>query len=255
MGVHMPPSPMPQRGQRHAESAARTWKRRFRAHARRCRCARAARHRRPPSGGQDPPPGSRRFAVRLPDAGRPRAVLEIHFPGAPAGRCHRDDAARFPNVDSCLDGRNRRGPRDGGSRVGSRRARHRGRVHEIGPAGAPVRSHAGMERLCRIVRGRMDQDALNVDDVFMGLRPRTAVGRCDRNGRLVRIQIQLRQGDQGVRSTYEGDAMGQWEICPGLGASRAPASKPSADRGVHMRHRGACVSTAIESCTGHGVNP
>ena len=49
------------------------------------------------------------------------------------------------------------GPRDGGSRVGSRRARHRGRVHEIGPAGAPVRSHAGMERLCRIVRGRMDQ--------------------------------------------------------------------------------------------------
>ena len=89
-------------------------------------------------------------------AGR-RAVLEIHLPGAPAGRCHRDDAARFPNVDSCLDGRNRRGPRDGGSRVGSRRARHRGRVHEIGPAGAPVRSHAGMERLCRIVRGRMDQ--------------------------------------------------------------------------------------------------
>ena len=100
----------------------------------------------------------RRFAVRLPDAGRPRAVLEIHFPGAPTGRCHRDDAARFPNVDSCLDGRNRRGPRDGGSRVGSRRARHRGRVHEIGPAGAPARSHAGMERLCRIVRGRMDQD-------------------------------------------------------------------------------------------------
>ena len=99
----------------------------------------------------------RRFAVRLPDAGRPRAVLEIHFPGAPAGRCHRDDAARFANVDSCLDGRNRRGPRDGGSRVGSRRTRHRGRLHEIGPAGAPVRSHAGMERLCRIVRGRMDQ--------------------------------------------------------------------------------------------------
>ena len=99
----------------------------------------------------------RRFAVRLPDAGRPRAVLEIHLPGAPAGRCHRDDAARFPNVDSCLDGRNRRGPRDGGSRVGSRRARHRGRVHEIGPAGAPLRSHAGMERLCRIVRGRMGQ--------------------------------------------------------------------------------------------------
>ena len=30
----------------------------------------------------------RRFAVRLPDAGRPRAVLEIHLPGAPAGRCH-----------------------------------------------------------------------------------------------------------------------------------------------------------------------
>ena len=125
----------------------------------------------------------RRFAVRLPDAGRPRAILEIHLPGAPAGRCHRDDAARFPNVDSCLDGRNRRGPRDGGSRVGSRRARHRGRVHEIGPADAPVRSHAGMERLCRIVRGRMDQDALNVDDVLMGLRPRTAVGRAFATGR------------------------------------------------------------------------
>ena len=88
MGVHMPPSPMPyqasrrggrsrhgrtlwngiagpaavvqpQRRQRHAEPGARTWKRRFRAHARRCRCARAARHRHPPSGGQDPPPGSR----------------------------------------------------------------------------------------------------------------------------------------------------------------------------------------------------
>ena len=88
MGVHVPPSPMPyqasrrggrsrhgrtlwngiaapaavvqpQRRQRHAEPLARTWKRRFRAHAPRCRCARAARHRPPPSGGQDPPPGSR----------------------------------------------------------------------------------------------------------------------------------------------------------------------------------------------------
>ena len=49
----------PQRGQRHAQAQARTWKRRFRAHARRCRCARAARHRRPPTGGQDVPPGSR----------------------------------------------------------------------------------------------------------------------------------------------------------------------------------------------------
>ena len=88
MGVHMPTSPMPyqasrrgvapvhgrklpigiaapaavvqpQRRQRHAEPLARTWKRRFRAQAPRCRCARAARHRPPPSGGQDPPPGSR----------------------------------------------------------------------------------------------------------------------------------------------------------------------------------------------------
>ncbi len=88
MGVHMPPSPMPyqasrrggrsrhgrtlrngtaapvavvqpQRGQRHVEPLARTWKRHFRAHARRCRCARAVRHRPPPIGGQDPPPGSR----------------------------------------------------------------------------------------------------------------------------------------------------------------------------------------------------
>ena len=88
--------------------------------------------------------------------------------------------------------------------------------------------------------------ALNVDDVFMGLRPRTAVGRCDRNGRLVRIQIQLRQGDQGVRSTYEGDAMGQWEICPGLGASRAPASKPSADRGsAHETSGCMCTETSF----------
>ena len=93
-------------------------------------------------------------------------------------------SGRFVNVfKEVLVSRNRRGPRDGGSRVGSRRARHRGRVHEIGPAGAPVRSHAGMERLCRIVRGRMDQDALNVDDVFMGLRPRTAVGRAFATGR------------------------------------------------------------------------
>ena len=49
----------PQRRQRHAESAARTSEWRCRAQAPRCRCARAARHRRPPSGGQDPPPGSR----------------------------------------------------------------------------------------------------------------------------------------------------------------------------------------------------
>ena len=35
----------PQCSQRHAEPLARTWKRRFRAHAPRCRCARAARHR------------------------------------------------------------------------------------------------------------------------------------------------------------------------------------------------------------------
>ena len=88
MGVHMPPSPMPyqasrrggrsrhgrtlrngiagpaavvqpQRRQRHAESAARTSEWRCRAQAPRCRCARAARHRPPPSGGQDPPPRSR----------------------------------------------------------------------------------------------------------------------------------------------------------------------------------------------------
>ncbi len=88
MGVHIQPSPMPyqaskeggrsrhgrtlrngiagpaavvqpQRRQRHAESAARTSEWRCRAQAPRCRCARAARHRRPPSGGQDPPTGSR----------------------------------------------------------------------------------------------------------------------------------------------------------------------------------------------------
>ena len=46
----------PQSSQRHAEPLARTWKRRFRAHARRCRCARAVRHRPPPIGGQDRPP-------------------------------------------------------------------------------------------------------------------------------------------------------------------------------------------------------
>ena len=88
MGVHMPPSPMPyqasrgggrsrhgrtlwngiaapaavvqpQRRQRHAESAARTSEWRCRAQAPRCRCARAARHRPPPIGGQDPPSGNR----------------------------------------------------------------------------------------------------------------------------------------------------------------------------------------------------
>ena len=88
MGVHIQPSPMPyqaskeggrsrhgrtlwngiagpaavvqpQRRQRHAESAACPSEWRCRAQAPRCRCARAARHRRPPSGGQDPPPGSR----------------------------------------------------------------------------------------------------------------------------------------------------------------------------------------------------
>ena len=35
----------PQGGQRHAQAQARTWKRRFRAQAPRCRCARADRHR------------------------------------------------------------------------------------------------------------------------------------------------------------------------------------------------------------------
>ena len=40
----------PQRSQRHAEPLACTWKRRFRAHAPRCRCARAARHRPPAIG-------------------------------------------------------------------------------------------------------------------------------------------------------------------------------------------------------------
>ena len=45
----------PQCSQRHAEPLARTWKRRFRAHAPRCRCARAARHRPPAIGSQDPP--------------------------------------------------------------------------------------------------------------------------------------------------------------------------------------------------------
>ena len=81
MGVHIQPSPMPyqaskeggrsrhgrtlrngiaapaalvqpQCSQRHAEPLARTWKRRFRAHAPRCRCARAARHRPPATGGE-----------------------------------------------------------------------------------------------------------------------------------------------------------------------------------------------------------
>ena len=46
----------PQSSQRHTEPLARTSQRRFRAHARRCRCARAVRHRPPPIGGQDRPP-------------------------------------------------------------------------------------------------------------------------------------------------------------------------------------------------------
>ena len=66
----------PQRSQRHAEPLARTWKRRFRAHAPRCRCARAARHRPPAIGGQGPPPGKR------PDrpAPRPAAVGPLLHP-------------------------------------------------------------------------------------------------------------------------------------------------------------------------------
>ncbi len=46
----------PQSSQRHTEPLARTWKRWFRAHAPRCRCARAVRHRPPVIGGQDRPP-------------------------------------------------------------------------------------------------------------------------------------------------------------------------------------------------------
>ena len=49
----------PQRGQRHAAPLPRTWRRRFRAHAPRCRCARAVRHRPRPIGGQDPSPRNR----------------------------------------------------------------------------------------------------------------------------------------------------------------------------------------------------
>ena len=87
MGVHIQPSPMPcqaskeggrsghgrklrsgtadpvagvqpQSSQRHTEPLARTSRRRFRAHAPRCRCARAVRHRPPAIGGQVPPPES-----------------------------------------------------------------------------------------------------------------------------------------------------------------------------------------------------
>ena len=100
MGVHIQPSPMPyqaskeggrsrhgrtlwngiatpaavvqpQRRQRHAESAARTSEWRCRAQAPRCRCARAARHRPPPIGGQDPGAASRGEWWRgAPDPGR-----------------------------------------------------------------------------------------------------------------------------------------------------------------------------------------
>ena len=95
---------------------------------------------------------------RLPDSGCTRAVLEIHFTGcsswpvSPGRRCTVSER-RFVSgmAETGVDRETAE------SRVGSRRARHRGRVHEIGPPGAPVRSHAGMERLCRIVRGRMDQ--------------------------------------------------------------------------------------------------
>ena len=48
----------PQSSQRHTEPLARTSRRRFRAHAPRCRCARAVRHRPPAIGGQVPPPES-----------------------------------------------------------------------------------------------------------------------------------------------------------------------------------------------------
>ena len=46
----------PQSSQRHTEPLARTSQRWFRAHAPRCRCARAVRHRPPVIGGQDRPP-------------------------------------------------------------------------------------------------------------------------------------------------------------------------------------------------------
>ncbi len=46
----------PQSSQRHTEPLARTSQRRFRAHAPRCRCARAVHHRPPVIGGQDRPP-------------------------------------------------------------------------------------------------------------------------------------------------------------------------------------------------------
>ena len=48
----------PQSSQRHTEPLARTSQRWFRAHAPRCRCARAVRHRPPAIGGQVPPPES-----------------------------------------------------------------------------------------------------------------------------------------------------------------------------------------------------
>ena len=76
----------PQRRQRHAEPLARTWKRRFRAQAPRCRCARAARHRRPPSGGQDPPPWKpartpcREPVDRRSGARGPEQVLQLDDP-------------------------------------------------------------------------------------------------------------------------------------------------------------------------------
>ena len=46
----------PQSSQRHTEPLARTSRRWFRAHAPRCRCARAVRHGPPVIGGQDRPP-------------------------------------------------------------------------------------------------------------------------------------------------------------------------------------------------------
>ena len=131
MGVHIQPSPMPyqasrrggrsrhgrtlrngiagpaavvqpQRRQRQAESLARTWKRCLRAQAPRCRCARAARHRPPPSGGQDPPPRTRleRHAANpsIVVPGRARVgSLDGRWHPFSLGHVHRNLAGRHPH--------------------------------------------------------------------------------------------------------------------------------------------------------------
>ena len=180
MGVHIQPSPMPyqaskeggrsrhgrtprndiaapaavvqpQRRQRHAEPLARTSEWRCRAQAPRCRCARATRHRRPPSGGQDPPPGSRlerpartrrsSFRAARTGAGPP---ARRSARGSPAAR-HASRSPRRPCRGSpARSGRSRSGPR---GRVRGRRGWRRWRHWPISRGSSvPVRVPWGCGR-------------------------------------------------------------------------------------------------------------